>query len=366
MGFFSKKIGPVFLKETSDASEFIDKMQELQKKATSDVVKEIEKQIKLAQYGIMGENNVAFELRNSGMDMYILHDIYLEINGLSAQIDYIVITRRHIHIIECKNLIGNIEIDNAGNFIRTYEMMGKKVKEGVYSPITQNERHMQVLKEIRKESKNNFLSKMLFEKYFDSEYRSVIVLANPKTFLNAKFAKKEVKDKVIRADQLITYIKRVDEAAKEDSISLDNMHELAMFYLSKNQPARSDYAKKYEELVERVCETNVMQEALPNPTVEVQEEKRATTAAVQKNEPVQSVVTADATKRDEIVKKLKAYRLEQSRKENIKPYYIFNDTQMNDLIDKNPKTKDELLKVSGFGPAKTQKYGNDILKCLER
>jgi hypothetical protein len=28
-------------------------------------------------------------------------------------------------VIECKNLIGNIEIDNGGNFIRTYELFGK-------------------------------------------------------------------------------------------------------------------------------------------------------------------------------------------------------------------------------------------------
>lgn len=95
-------------------------------KATGDIAKEIEKQTKLAQYGVMGEKNVAFELKNSGIDMFVLQDIYLEINGLSAQIDYIVITRRHIYIIECKNLIGNIEIDNSGNFIRTYELFGKR------------------------------------------------------------------------------------------------------------------------------------------------------------------------------------------------------------------------------------------------
>lgn len=102
--------------------------------------------------------NVFFK---SGMDMYILHDIYLEVHGLSAQIDYIVITRKHIYVIECKNLIGNIEIDHTGSFIRTYELFGKKIKEGIYSPITQNERHLQVLKEIG-ENKSNFLTKMLF------------------------------------------------------------------------------------------------------------------------------------------------------------------------------------------------------------
>lgn len=83
MGLFGG-IGPVFLKENSDTSEFIEKMEILSKKTTGDLKKEIELQIKLASYGEMGEKNIAFELKNSGIDMYILHDIYLEFEDLSA------------------------------------------------------------------------------------------------------------------------------------------------------------------------------------------------------------------------------------------------------------------------------------------
>ena len=46
-----------------------------------------------------GEKNIAFELKNSGIPMYILHDIYLESDDLSAQIDYIVVTRKVVFII---------------------------------------------------------------------------------------------------------------------------------------------------------------------------------------------------------------------------------------------------------------------------
>ena len=132
MGLFQKKIGSVFLKELSDASEFIAKMTELAKDASPEIKDEIDKQIKLASYGEMGEKNIAFELKNSGMDMYILHDIYLEHGDLSAQIDYLVVTRKRTYIIECKNLIGDIEIDSSGRFTRTYEYRKKKIKEGIY------------------------------------------------------------------------------------------------------------------------------------------------------------------------------------------------------------------------------------------
>ena len=88
MELFQKKIGPVFLKEDSDATVFIDKMHQLESKATSPELKqEIQKQIKLASYGAIGEQNIAYELKNSGMDMYILHDICLEHEDLTAQID---------------------------------------------------------------------------------------------------------------------------------------------------------------------------------------------------------------------------------------------------------------------------------------
>ncbi|MBP3568032.1 MAG: NERD domain-containing protein, partial [Lachnospiraceae bacterium] len=54
--------------------------------------KKIDEQIRFAKYGKAGEEKIAFELKNSGMDMYVLHDVYLEFEDKSAQIDYIVIT----------------------------------------------------------------------------------------------------------------------------------------------------------------------------------------------------------------------------------------------------------------------------------
>lgn len=326
MGLLQKKIGCVFLKETSDAETFIEKMNSLLAVADESTKKKIEKQIKLAQYGLEGENKVAYELKTSGIDMYVLHDIYLEIGDLTAQIDYIVVTRKLIYIIECKNLYGNIEIDNAGNFVRQFG--SSSPKEGIYSPITQNQRHLRVLKEIRKESKGNFLLKMAFEKNFDENYKSIVVLANPKTYLNAKYAKKEVKQQVIRADQLVAYIKETNGSAKTESMSEKAMLELANFYLEKHVQEHSDYAKRYEEMIARHETPSGPSEA-------------------------------------ELVQKLKEFRLQQSRKENIKAYYIFNDAQMQDLIAKNPQNKEELQAVAGFGKVKAEKYGDAVLAILK-
>jgi len=276
-GLFQKIIGPIFLKEDSDAEKFIEKMTELSTQAEGQLKNEIEKQIKLAHYGLLGEKNIMFELRNSDMDMIILHDLYLEHEDLQAQIDFIVITRKRTYIIECKNLFGNIEIDNQGNFIRSYELFGKRIKEGIYSPITQNERHRLVIKKLRAQEKNPIL-KIAFEKYFDDNYKSLIVLANPKTILNAKFAKKEHKNQVIRTDTLLSQLKQLDKEVDNVSLSEKEMYALAEFYLTHNISDRSDYSKKYEEMLAIVEHTKADNQEIASTT----EESIANTSTLEK------------------------------------------------------------------------------------
>lgn len=363
MGLFQKKIGPVFLKETSSLTEYMNQLENLLEQSEGTLKKEIEKQIKFAQYGEAGEKNVAFELKSSGMDMYVLHDIYLEAGELSAQIDYIVITRNGIYILECKNLIGNIEIDNSGCFIRNYEFSGKKIKEGIYSPVTQNQRHLQVIKELRKSSKNNFLSKLAFERNFEKIYRPLVVLANPKTYLNARYARKEIKEQVIRADQLIAVIKKMDAANKDYSSTNKEMLELAQFFLNHNQPNKSDYARKYEEILAEIKQKSNADSPISKNTES--EPKHSACANMKKSITENADKEVNEKKREEQIGKLKKFRLEQARTEKIKPYYIFNDAQMNDLIAKCPANKEELLTVSGFGPVKTEKYGDSIIKILQ-
>ena len=219
MALFNKLDKPIFLKEESELKYYILKLNERYNK-------------------------------NSHIPMYVLHDINIEIDGLTAQIDYIVITRKATFIIECKNLIGNIEIDSQGNFIRTYKFNGKYIKEGIYSPITQNQRHLEVLKRLVKESKSNIIMKKLFENAFDENYKSIIVLANPKTILNYKFAKKEVKDKVIRADQLINFIKQTNTKINSSSLSDDELKNKAEKILSWHKNDKMSYINKYKSLLE--------------------------------------------------------------------------------------------------------------------
>lgn len=252
MGLFDKLKNPVFIKDDSEAEKQLAALQELKKNATGKILEQIEQEISKVEAGIIGEKQVRFELENSHIPMYVVHDLFLEHDGLTAQIDYLVITRKSNYVIECKNLYGNIEINNTGSFIRTYKFGNKVSKEGIYSPITQNQRHMELIKAIRAKSKGNILTKALFEKNFYSNYHSIVVLANPKTVLNDKYAKKEIKEQVIRADQLISYIKKIDAGVTDFTSSDKEMEDMANFFISQHKANRVDYAEKYRRQIEEV------------------------------------------------------------------------------------------------------------------
>lgn len=249
MGLFDRIKEPVFLKETSSAALQLARLQELAAEAPFELRGRIEQEIKLLRAGRYGEETIAFELRNSHIPMMVLHDLYLECGELSAQIDYLIVTRKRIFLIECKNLIGDIEINNNGDFIRTVSYSGALVKEGIYSPITQSKRHLELLRQLRRGAKGNMISRAIFDKHFYENYRAVVVLANPKTVLNARYAKKEVKQQVLRADQLLEYIQRVNAEPDANPMSEQQMIALARFYLDLHRENTTDYTAKYRALI---------------------------------------------------------------------------------------------------------------------
>lgn len=247
MGLFDKIKEPVFLKEDSAASAELAALEELRNTAPPEVVKKLEKEIRNVKLGILGENQIAFELKNSHIPMYVLHDLYLEHEGLTAQIDYLVITRRRNFVIECKNLYGNIEVTEQGDFIRHINYNGKYSKERIYSPITQSDRHLALILQLLLSRRSNPIRQAILKKYFPENYRSVVVLANPKSILNTKNAEESVKDKVISADRLIAYIQKVNSEKGAEEYSDKETAALAHVFLDfhKTQP---DYIKRYYKL----------------------------------------------------------------------------------------------------------------------
>lgn len=69
---------------------------------------------------------------------------------------------------------------------------------------------------------------------------------------------------------------------------------------------------------------------------------------------------------DDLRQDLKKYRLKTSQENNYKPYFIFTNQQMENLIKLLPVTIDELKKINGFADIKCEKFGNDIISIIQK
>lgn len=82
-------------------------------------------------------------------------------------------------------------------------------------------------------------------------------------------------------------------------------------------------------------------------------------------ERIQHDITTENLKDPEIImKELRDFRAKTSRDEKIKPYFVFDNQQLDELVEKVPRTKEELHGIHGFVPKKIEKYGDEIIRIL--
>ena len=309
----------VLYKEDTTTQKELDRMKEYLKTHPN---KDLENKVKLFEYGLAGEKQVLYELLHSGIGMYILHNVNFEYKGKSAQIDFVVITARCTYFIECKNFIGNITINSKGDFVRTYMKNNRKVTEGTYNPITQSKRHLEIIKEENYDNAN-ILYKMNFEKTFDSFHDYIVVMANPKIIINDKYAPKNIKERLVKADQIIECLKRLE---------------------SKRDPFR--FEKDIKKVADVYIESNKEKSLLKSFIAEYEKEN-----------------IKDDNK-ETIRAELKKYRLQKAKSLNYKPYFIFNDQTLEEILSIMPRTLTDLKKISGLGDKKIEFYGQDIINII--
>ena len=66
----------------------------------------------------------------------------------------------------------------------------------------------------------------------------------------------------------------------------------------------------------------------------------------------------------DLVARLRAWRLERSRGDEVPAYVVLHDSTLHELAAVRPQTMDELRGVKGFGPTKVERYGDDLLQLL--
>ena len=337
---------PQFIKEFSSENKNISNLQELLKKVSDEeTANNIKNKINRLYYGLMGEKNVAYELKNSHMPILILHNLYLEFNGLNAQIDFVVISEKFILVIECKNLVGEIDINSKGEFTRIFKTSTGKVykKEGMYSPIVQNERHLGLIKDILE-------SEGFKREKLDKAIDQISVVANEKAIINDRFAKDEVKKRVIKHDQLIQKMKEISEKSSI-SFTEETMYKISNILLKYNKEYSIDYSKMYN-----IDKKNVNKNEIEEIRIVYNNEEVNIKDASEKI-PIEQT---------ELYKELKKYRLNKSKEEMVKAYYLYTNVQLEEIVKLKPKTLSELANINGFGKVKCEKYGSDIIDIVKK
>jgi len=78
-----------------------------------------------------------------------------------------------------------------------------------------------------------------------------------------------------------------------------------------------------------------------------------------------SIRTAAPSDVDEdLVERLRDWRLERSREDAVPAYVVLHDTTLRELAALRPRTRVELAGVKGLGPVKLERYADDLLAVL--
>jgi DNA helicase-2/ATP-dependent DNA helicase PcrA len=62
--------------------------------------------------------------------------------------------------------------------------------------------------------------------------------------------------------------------------------------------------------------------------------------------------------------RLRAWRLERARADEVPPYVVFHDSVLHAIADARPESLGELSQIAGVGPTKLERYGDAVLSVL--
>jgi len=83
--------------------------------------------------------------------------------------------------------------------------------------------------------------------------------------------------------------------------------------------------------------------------------------------PRPQIRSASATAADvdeDLVERLRGWRLERSREDEVPAYVVLHDATLRELAAVRPGSREELAGVKGLGPVKIDRYGDDLLAVL--
>jgi DNA helicase-2/ATP-dependent DNA helicase PcrA len=66
-----------------------------------------------------------------------------------------------------------------------------------------------------------------------------------------------------------------------------------------------------------------------------------------------------------LFERLREWRKERARTDEVAAFMVFSNSTLEQIAEHRPRTPDALLRISGVGPDKLQKYGEELLTLVE-
>lgn len=236
----------MIFKEFDSKQETLTTLKNLLKESNSEKQKAlISQDLTLLTNGIESEKQNAYYIDfyvADSKNLIALHDIRLEHNGRTAQIDHMIINRFGIELLESKSFKGMLTI----NYDNSLEVNYNGKIKSFPNPLEQSKRHADVLQKFIED--NADLGKRV-ELLGGFNVKSVVLIHPETTITN-----KKLPDNFFRADTYMS--KRIEEVDKigvlevfklvSKMIDINSVKELAELIKSAHKPLEFDYANKYK------------------------------------------------------------------------------------------------------------------------
>ena len=296
-------------------------------------------QILLFKIGELGESKVLDELKYSFYPMNIIKDISINIGEFHCQIDFLIITKKSIYLIECKNNGANLKIDSNGSFYLVKE--GKKNR--IFSVLNQIERQKMILEQLD----------------FDVDIKNIqpiIVYANEETGI-------EIEDETILRGIDVINLDRLNSLIKEKEKDLEEIYTEEEIGKIKNKLLdpilkNSDYveenSKKWDEFELRMqLEKNI-------------NEKKALEKIAERNSTKSIKANNDGSKisRDEFGEILEKYLIRKSEKLGVTTTSLMTEMMKDEVLEKMPTTVAQLSKLLVSNSVFFHKISSDLLSMI--
>ena len=208
----------------------------------------IDQEIRSIRAGVKGERDAAYEIDFFSRDRpnwAVLHDLRLEVDGLVAQIDHLLISRLLIFwVCESKHFAEGVAINDHGEWQRYWNGRG----HGMGSPVEQNRKHIVTLRRVFESGLVPLPRRLGIT--LKPDYRSLILVSNEARITRPRRdAKVDGLDTIIKADQLARTIDRqLDQANPlilSRLIGTADLEMLARQLAALHRPAHVDWAARF-------------------------------------------------------------------------------------------------------------------------